>query len=80
MVKQENARISRVIVKPDTMGELRDELLNVFTDLRNGEIDIHEAAELNNTAGKIINSVKVETEVFGLIKRVPTTKFITDSK
>ncbi len=80
MAKQEGARANRIIVKPNTMGELRDELLNVFTDLRNGEIDLHEAAELNNTAGKIINSVKVEAEVFGIIKKIPTTKFITESK
>ncbi len=80
MAKKESRILGKVIVKPNTMGELRDELLNVFTDLRNGEIDLNEAAELNNTAGKIINSVKVEAEVFGLIKKVPTTKFITDSK
>ncbi len=80
MAKQPETRTNRVMVKPNTMGELRDELLNVFTDLRNGEIDLNEAAELNNTAGKIINSVKVEAEVFGLIKKVPTTRFITESK
>ncbi|MCP5003372.1 MAG: hypothetical protein GY941_05385 [Planctomycetes bacterium] len=71
---------NRVIEKPETMGALRDELLNVFTDLRNGELDLSQAAELNNTAGKIINSVKIENESLILIKKIPTTKFITGSQ
>ncbi len=71
---------NRVIVKPETMSDLRDELLNAFTDLRNGELDLNLAAELNNTAGKIINSVKIENESLILIKKIPTTKFITGSQ
>ena len=80
MSKAKKVETSRIVKKPNTMGELRDELLNLFTDLRNGQVDINEAAELNNTAGKIINSVKVEAEVMSMMKRDPRQKFITESK
>jgi len=33
--------------------ELRNDLLNVFGELRSGHIELPRAAELNNTAGKI---------------------------
>ncbi len=65
-----------LIEKPNTMGELRDELLNLFTDLRNGSIDLKEAVELNNTAGKIINSFKGEMDYWALLKKTPNTDFI----
>jgi len=42
--------------------ELRDELCKVFDALRDGTIEVKTAAEMNNTAGKIINSVRVQLE------------------
>jgi hypothetical protein len=70
------ARTNKIIKAPETMGELRTELLKVFADLRNGDINLNEAAECNNTAGKIINSVKIEVEVYALMKKDPAIKFI----
>lgn len=40
--------------------ELRNELVNIFEDLKAGRIDPKHAAELNNTAGKILSSAKAE--------------------
>lgn len=74
LVKQKVRKVNEQI---STISDLRGELLGVFTDLQNGTIELKEAAELNNTAGKIINSVKVELEYYTLVKKAPTTKFIT---
>ena len=63
-----------------TNAGLRDELFNMFSDLRNGTIDLKEAAETNNTAGKIINSYKIESEAYALMKLIPKKedlKFLT---
>lgn len=74
------AKTNRIVDKINTIGELRIELLNIFTDLKNGAIELKEAAELNNTAGKIINSAKVELEYYSLTKKTPGIKFISESK
>lgn len=68
------------VKKPTTMTELRDELMNVFCELRNGTVNLADAAECNNTAGKIINSYKVELEYYNLVKRCPTPDFIEGAK
>jgi len=44
------------------INELRSSLASVFADLRAGTITPKDASELNNCAGKIINSLKVELE------------------
>lgn len=44
------------------MTELRKELGNVFQDLRSGSIETKVASEMNNTAGKMINSTRVQLE------------------
>ena len=42
--------------------KLRAELCEIFDGLRAGTLDPKEAKETNNTAGKIIGSVKLELE------------------
>lgn len=42
--------------------ELRDDLLTVYTSLKEGVIGLREAKERTNTAGKILNSAKLELE------------------
>jgi len=54
---------------------LRAELSKVFDDLRAGVIKPGQGAELNNTAGKIINSAKVELEYYTLRKESPEIEF-----
>lgn len=59
-----------------TINELRDELLCVFDSLKSGETDVKVAAEMNNTAGKIIGTVKVELEYAELKKEAPSIAFL----
>ena len=56
--------------------ELRNELITIFDQLKKKEISHADAKELNNSAGKIINSVKVELEYAGLCKVTPNIEFL----
>lgn len=56
--------------------ELRDQLSQVFTDLRGGEIKHTDAAELANIAGKMINSAKVQLDYYALRKETPVIDFL----
>lgn len=60
--------------------DLRKELSEVFSDLRAGVIKPAEAAELNNTAGKMINSVKIELEYYNLRKEKPEIEFLNSAQ
>lgn len=55
---------------------LRDELAEVFDQLKSGEIKPKEAGELANVAGKMINSAKVQLEYYALRKEVPNIPFL----
>jgi len=68
---------TKPVVCVKTMNDVTEQLMNLYSDVRNGVIDLKEAAELNNTAGKIINSVKVQTEYYALAKVNPKIKAIT---
>lgn len=59
---------------------LRDELLEVFDGLRTGKIKPPMAKEINNTAGKIIGSVKVQLEYCKLSSIKPEIAFLLDGK
>ena len=56
--------------------ELREQLSQVFTELRNGGVKHSDAAELANLAGKMINSAKVQVEYYALRKEVPHIAFL----
>lgn len=58
--------------------ELRNNLSEVFFDLRKGEIEHKHAAELANLAGKMINSAKVQIEYYALRDEVPNIPFLTE--
>jgi hypothetical protein len=60
--------------------ELREELAQVFAQLRNGTIKPGEAAELSNLAGKMINSAKVQVEYYALRKEAPKIAFLDSTK
>ena len=55
---------------------LRNDLMKVFDDLRSGDLEVKVAAEMNNTAGKIINTVRAELEYAGLRKVSPDIAFL----
>jgi hypothetical protein len=59
-----------------TVTEIRDELINVFQGLRNGLIDAKDAVEINNTAGKIISSAKVQLAYHALRGECPEIPFL----
>ena len=44
----------------NNINELRTELSRVFKSLKSGRIDVRQASEMNNTAGKIISTVNLE--------------------
>jgi demethoxyubiquinone hydroxylase (CLK1/Coq7/Cat5 family) len=60
--------------------DLRNELISIFDQLKAKEISHADAKELNNCAGKIINSVKVELEYAGLCKVTPNIAFLNAPK
>jgi len=62
------------------INELRENLCKLFDGLKNGEIEAKHAKEMNNAAGKIIGSLKVELEYADLCKIKPSIKFLDSSE
>lgn len=56
--------------------ELNKHLTDLYTALQNGSIDVKTAAEMNNTAGKIINVQKVQLEYAELRDEKPNIDFL----
>ena len=53
----------------ENINTLRQSLFEIFGQLKAGEIDIKTAAEMNNAAGKIINTIRVELEYAELFNK-----------
>ena len=60
------------------ISELTTELSALYEGLRNGTIETKVAAEMNNTAGKIINVQKVQLEYAALRNDRPNINFLDD--
>lgn len=56
--------------------ELREDLLKVYQKLRTGEMQVSEAKEINNTACKVIASVKVQLVYADLRNEMPDIDFL----
>ena len=56
--------------------ELNKHLTDLYQALRDGAIDVKIAAEMNNTAGKIINVQKVQLEYAELRSESPYIPFL----
>ena len=56
--------------------ELRTRLTEVFNGLESGDVDVKVASEMNNSAGKIINTLKVQLEHASLQKKEPNIDFL----
>lgn len=67
-------------MKTKTMKELTEKLASVFDELGDGKVDLKMAAEMNNTAGKIINTCRVQLEYAKLRKEKPTIVFLKDKQ
>lgn len=59
-----------------TVTQLRAGLLEVFDGLRNGSLEAKDVIEINNTAGKIISSAKVELAHYALRGETPNIPFL----
>jgi hypothetical protein len=53
---------TQTIKQVKTITDLRDNLAEVFTSLRNGKSEIEEAEVLANVAGKMITSARTQIE------------------
>ena len=58
------------------VSELRDQLSQVFADLRGGTLKHTDASELANIAGKMINSAKVQLDYYALNKITKNIPFL----
>ena len=56
--------------------ELNNQLTTLYSALRDGTIDVKTAAEMNNTAGKIINVQRVQLEYAALRNEAPEITFL----
>ncbi|HVK42696.1 MAG TPA: hypothetical protein VM471_09485 [Phenylobacterium sp.] len=59
-----------------TISDIRNELINVFNGLRDGSIEAKDAMEINNTAGKIISTAKVQIAYHALRNEAPEIAFL----
>lgn len=62
-----------------TITDIRNDLVNVFNRLRDGTMEAKDAVEINNTAGKIISSVKVQLAYAALRNEQPDIPFLKPS-
>jgi len=60
--------------------DLRENLSDILEGVKNGTIGYHEASEMNNAAGKMINSAKVQIEYFHMIGTPKKIKFLEEKK
>lgn len=59
-----------------TITDIRNDLIDVFNGLRDGSIEAKDAVEINNTAGKIISSAKVQIAYHALRNEAPNIPFL----
>lgn len=59
-----------------TITDIRNQLIEIFNGLRDGTVDIKDAVEINNTAGKIINTAKVQIAYSALRGEAPYIPFL----
>lgn len=57
--------------------QLRSELADNFNKLKSGELEVPEAAEMNNTAGKIIQTVAMELKQSEIIQSKKAVPFLS---
>lgn len=58
-----------------TITDLRNQLLNLWEDLKDNKIDVNVAKEMNNAAGKAIKSAAVQLEYFRTRQEKPEIPF-----
>lgn len=68
--------IRKITPKIRNIKQLHNELLEVFVDLKNGDIDLLSAQVINNNVGKIIKLMRVEMDYYATANRLVRSKFI----
>ena len=63
-----------------TISDVRDQLSEIFQDLRNKDIKPNEADSLANIAGKMIASAKVQLDYYALTKTKADIPFLVDNQ
>ena len=63
-----------------TITDIRNDLIDVFNGLRDGTLDTKDAVEINNTAGKIISSAKVQLAYHALRGESPSIPFLESAQ
>jgi hypothetical protein len=48
--------------KLDNIKDLRDQLIELFKNVKSDKIDLRKAKELNNTSGKMLSTAKLQME------------------
>lgn len=61
---------------PTNAKELRNNLLDAYSELRSDQISIKAAAEVSNLAGKITGTIKLQLEYAKLRKEKPDIEFL----
>ena len=56
--------------------ELRDDLLDVYTDFRAGKIGSNEAKQASNVSGKILSSAKLQIEYNKMVQSKKRIEFL----
>lgn len=59
-----------------TITDIRNDLIEVFNGLKSGSLEAKDAVEINNTAGKIISSAKVQLAYHALRGEAPEIPFL----
>lgn len=62
--------------QPKNIVQLRDGLASIFADLCNSSIKPGVAKEANNSAGKILGTIKVQLESAALRKEMPDVAYL----
>lgn len=63
-------------IKITNIVDLTNDLATMYESLRNKTMEHKEAKEINNTAGKIISTVKVQIDYAGLCGVTPDIDFL----
>jgi len=62
-----------------TAESLRNDLGALYDQLKSGQIEVKNASELANIAGKMISSAKAQLEYYELRKEAPNIAFLDSS-
>ena len=68
------------MAKIQNVEDLRNDLVEMYQEIKAGKIGLKEAKERTNTAGKILNSAKLELEYNSFTKSGSKIPFLENSK